>query len=298
MSTLQALPANLESLPPEVVTSILVDLPFQQVLQSCRTSRYLRSFCQSYSFWAAKAQHDFQLPPPVFLANQTLDPRARYRLIERIMNYLRVSPQSVEPRQTLSKEVGKLGDVRLVDYFAHLNPTTFNREYLLDAVMSTRDLIGTRIPSDQLRRLLDDRRDLIAYLNTHPDIFVPPELERERAAQATRVTRLREVKQSIQGKMPIWGRFYGNTDFARQMERSGGRGYSNFQARSVIDPLSRQRSPESSLVPTEQEFFSQPNSQQALTRQFARCEQNHQPTSPRQTPYQPIQQPPPRSFQR
>jgi hypothetical protein len=236
MITRQALPANLESLPPEVVTSILVDLPVQQVLQACRTSRYLSSFCQSYPFWAAKAQHDFQLPRPIFLANQTLDPRARYRLIERIVNYLRVSPQSVEQRRTLSKDVGKLGDVQLVDYFAHLNSTTFNREYLLDAVMSTSDLIGTRIPSDQLQQLLDDRRDLMVYLEKHPDIFVPPELEQERAARATRTAKRRGLVQLMQGKVPIWERFYGNTEFAQQMARSGGRGYTNFGARSAWAP--------------------------------------------------------------
>jgi hypothetical protein len=43
---------RLESLPPEIVTPILLQLDIFSISYLCRVSTYLSSFCRNWNFWA------------------------------------------------------------------------------------------------------------------------------------------------------------------------------------------------------------------------------------------------------
>jgi ankyrin repeat protein len=63
---------DLESLSPELVTQILLNLSVTEISRVCRVSSYLRSFCSDWQFWAEKAAQDFNYPITLFLQHQHL----------------------------------------------------------------------------------------------------------------------------------------------------------------------------------------------------------------------------------
>src|SRR4051794_30354150 len=77
-----------ESLPAEVVTRILLSLPYEDILKACVTSKRLAEFCRDPNFWADKAFIEFGIPRNMFIANLTTRystwiPRKRYRFLEK-----------------------------------------------------------------------------------------------------------------------------------------------------------------------------------------------------------------------
>jgi hypothetical protein len=71
---------TLNSLPPEVITPILLQLPLPDLQRVCQASTYLRSFCQSWDFWADRAAQDFGFPRNLFTytIKETPNPRQHY----------------------------------------------------------------------------------------------------------------------------------------------------------------------------------------------------------------------------
>lgn len=101
---------QLESLPPELVTSILINLPAREVVQVCRLSRYLSSFCQSSDFWADKATHDFYFPRNKFFA------AADTNLINPFHRYLEIWRRQRDPDIGL-RLASMNGDLTLAQYW-------------------------------------------------------------------------------------------------------------------------------------------------------------------------------------
>src|SRR5437868_3044278 len=99
-------PSELENLPPEIITSILLDLSYDDLLHLCQVSHYLSSFCRNESFWREKAYRDFQFPKSLFDQFKPQEPRLQYLRIEAMIN---------NPNQYLV-EGAKDGNVALVRY--------------------------------------------------------------------------------------------------------------------------------------------------------------------------------------
>lgn len=72
----------LESLPYEILFSILLDRPVAEISRVCRASSRLAEICRDWNFWADKAKRDFELPRNLFDDTEIEDPRHRYREIE------------------------------------------------------------------------------------------------------------------------------------------------------------------------------------------------------------------------
>jgi hypothetical protein len=71
---------SLESLPPELVSSILVNLPYDDLIKVGQASQRLKSFIDSSTFWADKAQKDFNFPRHLFLKRTSYpDPQQSYQ---------------------------------------------------------------------------------------------------------------------------------------------------------------------------------------------------------------------------
>lgn len=74
-----------ESLPPEVVTTILIKLSCNDILNVCQLSRYLWSFCDSWEFWADKVHAEFGFPKHWFLQlSESRKPRQFYLVLARL----------------------------------------------------------------------------------------------------------------------------------------------------------------------------------------------------------------------
>jgi ankyrin repeat protein len=69
---------KLQSLPPEIVTPILLQLPLTDLRRVCQVSTYLRSFCQSWDFWADRAAQEFKFPRNLFKYTTKETPRQHY----------------------------------------------------------------------------------------------------------------------------------------------------------------------------------------------------------------------------
>lgn len=81
----------LESLPPEVITGILIKLPFNDIIRLCQLSRYLSSFCNSWDFWADKAYEEFGFPKQLFLHEPHFqNPRQSYLVLARSQRNLNI----------------------------------------------------------------------------------------------------------------------------------------------------------------------------------------------------------------
>jgi ankyrin repeat protein len=75
---------NLHTLPLEVLTQILLDLPTSEILRSCRVSTRFNAICQSPEFWADKAFHDFNYPQDQFLHDFLGFPLRRYQWVRKL----------------------------------------------------------------------------------------------------------------------------------------------------------------------------------------------------------------------
>jgi hypothetical protein len=118
---------SLESLPPELVTQILLNLTLSDIIRSCRVSSYLRSFCSNWQFWSEKAARDFEYPPDLFLQRQHLPS---------IRGPWGVSPSPIKAYQDIQKRQLDLdhylifsaqrGDLPEINYLIHRGATNLN----------------------------------------------------------------------------------------------------------------------------------------------------------------------------
>lgn len=72
----------LESLAPEIIVLILLDLPVQDLCHLSQTSSYLHQCCQDWTVWAEKAHRDLGCPKDVFLEMKLVHPGSRYNQLE------------------------------------------------------------------------------------------------------------------------------------------------------------------------------------------------------------------------
>jgi hypothetical protein len=73
---------SLESLPSELVGLILVNLSSDDLIKVGQASQQLKSFIDSWNFWADKAHHDFNFPRHLFLKRTTYpDPQQSYQTL-------------------------------------------------------------------------------------------------------------------------------------------------------------------------------------------------------------------------
>jgi hypothetical protein len=71
-----------EQLPVELLSSILVQLPIDDIRRLARVSSYCASFCRTEDFWVDKAQHDFNLHRKLFFTIKNVEiPRVKYWFI-------------------------------------------------------------------------------------------------------------------------------------------------------------------------------------------------------------------------
>jgi len=76
----------LEHLPPEILNSILLKLPLDDLYNLCQVSTSLNLFCKNWSFWADKAYQDFKFPRSLFSETDLLNPLYRYK---EVIKYIR-----------------------------------------------------------------------------------------------------------------------------------------------------------------------------------------------------------------
>lgn len=94
--------STLESMPPEILTQILLELSVEQLNQICQVSSKLAEFCNDGAFWATKATHDFKFPRNLFFE----DPKKRY---------LQIQAYHQNPNLTLQAAASQ-GNLALIDY--------------------------------------------------------------------------------------------------------------------------------------------------------------------------------------
>jgi ankyrin repeat protein len=123
--------SDLESLPPEVIVSILLDFSVPQILSFCRVSKYLASFCRNWNFWAEKAKHDFGLPTHVFRQIDLLTPWERYHEIREYQKNL---------NQALYEAI-KRGSLDLVKYLVSRGATNIDGSLYLAVLNDHLDLV-------------------------------------------------------------------------------------------------------------------------------------------------------------
>jgi ankyrin repeat protein len=99
-------PANLGSLPPELVIQVLQDLPVSDILSVCESSRYLSSFCQDWDLWAEKARHEFSFPRDQFTQTYLRLP---------IQRYLQIKAYHDRPNNFLDRAT-RSGNLALLEY--------------------------------------------------------------------------------------------------------------------------------------------------------------------------------------
>jgi ankyrin repeat protein len=97
---------TLESFPPEVVITILLELPLPDLARICQSSQYLSSFCRDWNFWSQRALLDFHFPPKLFHHTSLLTPKERYLQVQTYWN---------NPNAFL-KEASLNGNAELVQY--------------------------------------------------------------------------------------------------------------------------------------------------------------------------------------
>lgn len=117
---------NLESLPPEVVFQILLNLNDVDIVNICRVSSYLSSFCSDRDFWRKKANLDFEFPEGLFNQTDIKDPLLRYREIQMMYRH---------PDLNIHRAAHK-GQAELVRYFINLGVSTMA---LNDALIEAAD---------------------------------------------------------------------------------------------------------------------------------------------------------------
>lgn len=76
---------NLDILPPETITGILLNLKLPDLLNFCKTSHYAMEYCKSDQFWKAKYKHDFPNLPPVG-NNKVVSWNEQYKLAYSVPN--------------------------------------------------------------------------------------------------------------------------------------------------------------------------------------------------------------------
>jgi len=102
---------KLDSLPPEMVSSIFLNLPFTGILKLCQVSSYFSNFCNDQMLWASKAEYDFNFPISVFLQlYQTTYPKNPRTIYQRVFNIIKNPILSLED----AAENGDLNLVRLL----------------------------------------------------------------------------------------------------------------------------------------------------------------------------------------
>jgi hypothetical protein len=73
---------SLETLPTELVVTIVLQLPVTDLLRVSQTSTFLRSIGRDWSIWAEKAQQEFKFPRDLFYQNRVNSASQRYRQIQ------------------------------------------------------------------------------------------------------------------------------------------------------------------------------------------------------------------------
>lgn len=74
--------SHLESLPIELLYSILMNLDYRDILKLCQVSTRLSWVCQDWSFWADKAWRKFEFPRDLFNQTAQTDPRKRFQEVQ------------------------------------------------------------------------------------------------------------------------------------------------------------------------------------------------------------------------
>ena len=104
---------DISSLPPELISSTLITLPFKDLLSACATNQSFRTICQSDGFWIQKLAHDFHIEADSSSAKeqylQALSTVEAFRGCERYQNI----------QHCLLLAMRQLDD-GLVDYFIQL----------------------------------------------------------------------------------------------------------------------------------------------------------------------------------
>lgn len=76
------IPANLESLPSELIIQVLQNLPAKDIISICRSSRHLNAFCQDWGLWTQEAFRDFGFPRELFRRTTLQLPVQRYQQVQ------------------------------------------------------------------------------------------------------------------------------------------------------------------------------------------------------------------------
>jgi hypothetical protein len=75
---------EMQSLPIEMLTQILLDLSTPEILRLCQVSTQFNAICHSPEFWADKAFRDFNYPQDQFLHDFLGSPLRRYRWVQKL----------------------------------------------------------------------------------------------------------------------------------------------------------------------------------------------------------------------
>jgi hypothetical protein len=74
--------SSFESLPPELLIQILLQLPLRDIAQASKTSRRLNSTCQDWTYWSLRAQQELDFPPALFRQTLIAHPIQQYRKVQ------------------------------------------------------------------------------------------------------------------------------------------------------------------------------------------------------------------------
>jgi uncharacterized protein (UPF0297 family) len=153
-------PSYLESLPPEVVTSILLQLPNNEIEQLCNLSTYLASFCRDWNFWALKAKQNLGFPQNLFRETSLPNPRQRYRQIQ---NY------SLDLTKSIQEAVIE-DQPQLVDYLLSRDPSNLVslwEEALIESTIADNLPLFERLFSRHVNADADRDKNIHTDLLTH-----------------------------------------------------------------------------------------------------------------------------------
>lgn len=140
---------TLESLPPELLEMIFLELPFTDLLKLCQTSSYFRSFCLDWDLWAHRMYLINEFPPDLFKETSLPTPQQRY---QQLINFYE------HPSESLIKaaETGKIGiiqDMIQIATILSLSYHALERALLAAVELGHLDVVKLLIPV--VMRLLD-----------------------------------------------------------------------------------------------------------------------------------------------
>ena len=97
---------TLQSLPPEILEIILLNIPLSNLSKIFQTSRSLNRFCHDWHFWAQRAKKDYEFPIKYFNETTLTEPIERYNQIKFYLQH---------PQQYFL-ELAEKGNIDLIKY--------------------------------------------------------------------------------------------------------------------------------------------------------------------------------------